>query len=111
MHAQDAPPALRQHFEIAPRLRRLDDAETVFVTRHVEIVGVVAGDLQKHAAVRPSFVGLSGRMEETRPKPDAGRHPLAVTDHYADILQRVAVSPVALDVGEKRAVVARTELS
>src|SRR5262249_16189901 len=111
MHAQDAPPALRQHFEIAARLRRLDDAEAVFVTRHIEIVSIVAGNLQEHPAVRPSFVGLSGRMEETRPEPDAGRHPLAVTDHDADILQRAAVALGALDVGEKRAVVARTELS
>src|SRR5262245_20069502 len=111
MHAQDTPPALRQHVKITARLRRLDDAEAVFVTRHIEIVSIVGGNLQEYAAVRPALVGLSGRMEETRPEPDAGRHPLAVTDHDADILQRVAVSLVALDVGEKRAVVARTKLS
>ena len=109
MDAQHAPVALGQHLEIAARLRRLDDAEGVFLARHREIVGVVAGDLQEHAAVRPALVGLPGRMQEARPEAEAGGDALAVADQDADVLQRVAMLLVALDIGEQRAIVAGLE--
>src|ERR1700730_11989643 len=44
MDAQDPPVAFGQHFE--------------FLVRHLEIGGVVAGDLQEHAGIRASLVGL-----------------------------------------------------
>ena len=74
-----------------------------------EIGGIVAGDLQEDAAVRSALVGLAGRMQEARPEAEAGRHALAVADHDADVLQRVAVLLVALDIGEQRAIVAGVE--
>src|SRR6202030_2714144 len=63
------PVAFGQHLEIAARLRRFDDAESVLSGpalgdsgtwrfRHLEIGGVVAGDLQEHACTRTSLVGL-----------------------------------------------------
>src|ERR1700720_4433327 len=58
MDAQDTASALRQHPEVATRFRRLDDTEGVFLPGNLNIAGVVAGDLQKHAGIRPAFVGL-----------------------------------------------------
>ena len=106
MHAQHPPFALGQHLEIAARLRRLDDAEGVFLVRHLEIGGIVAGDLQEHAGVRAALVGLPRRMQEPRPEAEAGGDALAVADQDADILKRVAMVLVAFDIGEERAIVA-----
>ena len=106
MHAQHPPVALGQHLEIAARFRRLDDAEGVFLIRHLEIGGIVAGDLQEHAGVRAALVGLPGRMKEPRPEAEAGGDALAVADQDADILKRVAMVLVAFDIGEERAIVA-----
>ena len=111
MHAQHAPIALGQHLEIAARLRRLDDTEGVFLVRHLEIGGVVAGDLQEHAGVRAALVGLPGRMQEPRSEAEAGGDALAVADQDADILQRVAMALVAFDIGEERAIVAGSNVA
>jgi hypothetical protein len=105
MDAQRTPVAFRQDVEIAARLRGLDDAEGIFLARHLEIGGVVASDLQEHPGVGAAFVGLAGRMEESRSKAEAGGDTLAIADQDADILQRVAVAGVAFDIGEERAVV------
>jgi hypothetical protein len=114
MQAQDAPPALAEHLEVALCLRRLDGAETVLMPRqppqppqppHIEIGGVVAGDVQKHAGVRAALIGLTGRMEKARSEAETGGDPLAVADHDADRLQRFAVKRIALDISEERAIV------
>ena len=41
-----------------------DFAKAVGLARHGNIELIVAGDLQKHAAIRTAFVSLAGRMEE-----------------------------------------------
>ena len=90
MHAQRAAAALGQHLEIAARLRRLDDAEAcTSAPAPAGRAGVVAGDLQEHAGVRPALVGLAGRVQEARPEAEAGRDPLAVADQPAQPLQRL----------------------
>src|ERR1700688_4122076 len=81
MDAQEPSPALRQHLEVAARCRRLDDAESVFLPRDRQIVGLVAGDLQKNAGVRAALVGLSGRVQEARSESQAGGYPLVIADH------------------------------
>ena len=60
MGAQRPPLTLHQNLEIPSCLSRLDDAECIFLVRHWQIEGVVAGDLQEHARVRATLVGLSG---------------------------------------------------
>src|SRR5215472_11485966 len=57
---QGAPAALGKDIVIAARLRGLDDAKGVGLTGDPQIFGIVAGDLQKDAAVRSALVGLSG---------------------------------------------------
>ena len=106
MHAQHPPIAFGQHLEIATGFRRLDDTEGVFLVRHLEIGGIVAGDLQEHAGVRAALVGLPRRMQEPRPEAEAGGDALAVADQDADILERLSMVLVAFDIGEERAIIA-----
>src|ERR1700729_3428684 len=106
MDAQHPPVPVGQDIEIAACLRRLDDAEGVFLVRHLDIDAVVAGYLQEYAGIGPALVSLSGRMKESRSEAQAGADALAITDQHADILERVAMTSIALDVGEERAIVA-----
>ena len=106
VHTQKTPAALGEHVEIAARLRRLDDAEAVGLTRHRHILGGFVGDLQEHAAVRPAFVGLPGRMQEARTEADAGRGTGTIADHSAHALQRLDMRRVAVDIGEQRDIAA-----
>jgi hypothetical protein len=106
MDAQDTPVAFDQHLEVAARSRRLDNTESVFLTRYLDIGRIVASDLQEHAGVRAALVGLPGGMQEPRSEAEAGGDALAVADQDADILERFAVACVAFDVGEEPAIVA-----
>ena len=106
VRAQRAPAALGKDLEIAARLRRLDDAERVGLAGHRQVLGIVAGDLQEDAAVRPALVGLSRRMLEARPEADAGRRLGPVADHPAEALHHLDMGGVALDIGEQRGVIA-----
>ncbi len=104
--AKRAPAALGEHLEIAARLRRLDNAEGVFLARHRQILGVVAGDLQEHTAVRAALIGLPGRMQKARAKAEAGRAFKPVADRQAQPLHRLDMAGVALDIGEERHIIA-----
>ena len=105
MDAQRAPAALSQHVEIAARLRRLDDTKRVFLPRDRQILGIVAGDLQKHAAIRPALIGLTGRMQKARTKADAGRRSSAVADYAAQTLHHFDMGRVAFDVSEQSRII------
>src|SRR5262249_49186274 len=100
---------LRKHLQIAARLRRLDDAKGVGLAGHRQVFGVIAGDLQKDAAVRAALIGLSRRMLEARAKTDAGRRFGPVTDHAADALNRFDMGGAAIDISQKRRVIAGAE--
>src|SRR3954470_9426040 len=106
MNAQEAPPALRENVEIAARLRRLDDAEAVAAAGHLEIPVIVAGDLEEDAGIRPALVGLAGGVEKARAEAEAGGDALGVANRAAHCLQRRLMRVAALDIGEKRAIIA-----
>ena len=88
------------------RLRRLHHAEAVGMAGHVDIGGIVAGDLQEHAGIRAALVGLPGRMLEARPEAEAGGGAGLVADARAHRGQRLRVRFVALDIGQQRDIVA-----
>jgi len=71
--AQGPPVTVQQNLEIPSRLRRLDDAECVFLIRHGQVESVVARDLEEHARVRSALIGLAGRVQETRSELQARR--------------------------------------
>ena len=87
MHAQSAPPAVGQDLEIAAGLRRLDHAESVFLSGNGQVGCVIAGNLQEDAAVRAAFVGLPGRMQKARAKAKTGGYAMPVANSVPDGLQ------------------------
>ncbi len=76
------------------------------MTGHVDIGRIVAGDLQKHAGIRPAFVGLPGRMLEARPEAKTGGGTGLIANVRAHRGQRLSVLLVALDIGQQRDIVA-----
>src|ERR1022692_565991 len=106
MDAEGPPPAVRQHLEIAARLGGLHRAERVRLARDREIVGIVAGDLQEHAAVRPALVGLSGGVQEARSEAETGGHLLPVAHRVPDGLQGALMRLIHFDVAQEREVIA-----
>ena len=49
MNAECPVPALSQHLEIAPSLRRLDYSKCVLLLRYWQVHSIVAGHLKKHS--------------------------------------------------------------
>src|SRR5262249_5202760 len=103
---QSAAAALGEDVVIAACLRCLDDAKGVGLSWHGQVVGVVAGDLQKDAAVRPAFIGLPCRMLKAGPKADTGRRLGAVADSAPYTLDHLDMGGTALDIGEQGRIVA-----
>ena len=67
MHAQRSTAALRQHLEVAGRLRLGQDTERVALPRYLEVLGIVGGELQENPGSWPALVQLAGGMEEAGP--------------------------------------------
>src|SRR5580704_16215406 len=107
VHPERPPAALGEHVEIAARLRRLDDPEGVPGAGDRQVVGVGAGDLSEHAAVRPALVGLPGRVQEARPEAEARRQLLLVADLEAQPLHRLYMRRGAVDIGQEGRIIAR----
>src|SRR6266403_916405 len=77
VHAQRPALAVGQNLEIAPSLCCLYYSESVLLPGNRQVLGVVAGDLQEHAAIRAAFISLSSRVQKTRSKAEARRHTFA----------------------------------
>src|SRR5215831_458567 len=111
MDTQGSATAFGENVEIAASLRSLYDAKCVFLARHGEIGSVVAGDLQKDAAVRPAFVGLACRVQEARTEAEARGDFLFVADNMAKFLENFFVFGIHGNVAEDGEVVARADPS
>ena len=84
MDPQSAPPAIGQNLKISARLRRLHDAESVFLSGHRQVDRIVAGDLQEHSRIRPAFVRLSRRVQEARAEAETGRNAFLVAHQHGE---------------------------
>src|SRR6516164_9009599 len=102
---QGPPAALGKHIVVAARLRRLDDAKCIGSAGYRQVLGIIASDLQKDAAIRSTLVGLSGRMLEARPEADTGRRLGPVADGAANALHHIDMGGAALDIGEQSRIV------
>ena len=83
MDAQGAPAAFEQNVKVAAGLRAFHHAETGAVSGNGEVLAIVGGDLQKHPAVRPAFIGLAGRMQKSRAEFETGCDTAAVAERQA----------------------------
>ncbi len=111
MQAQRPAAALSQDLKIATRLSRLYQTEGEFLARHLKIMRIIAGDLQKDAAVGAAFVGLPGGMQEAWAKAETRRHPLAIAHNSTQVLQGFSMLGIALHICKQSAVVAGAKLS
>src|SRR4051812_47422770 len=105
MHADGAPSALVEHFEIASCSGVDHAAECVIASWHGNVEAMLGGDLKEDAIVRSPLIGLPRRVKEARTEADAGRHLFAVTDRRADVLQGIAMRIVLRHIGEERAII------
>ena len=62
MNAQRTASAFRKNGKIATSLRCLYNTECVLLIGNLQVGGVIASDLEKHAAVWATLVGLSRGM-------------------------------------------------
>src|SRR5262245_13327976 len=97
--------ALHQDFKVAAGLRRLHDAKTISASRDWHVGGIVAGNLQKYAAVRTTLVRLPSRVQEAGPVPQTCCHLLGIPYSLADGLQRLLMCVVHLNVGRDTEIV------
>ena len=72
VHTQCPTSSLCQYLEVTASLCGFYDAEGIFLSRHRQFHRVVAGDLQKHSGIRTALVRLSGGVQKSRTKSQAG---------------------------------------
>ncbi len=106
MHAQRSTAALRQHLEVAGCLRLRQDTERIALSRNLEVLGIVGGELQEDSGIWPTLVQLARRVQEPRSVTERRCHPFRVPDRVADGLQQLVVRVVHLQVGGEGEVVA-----
>src|SRR2546422_2766174 len=107
MNPQCASPTFSQYCEISASLRGFDDAEGVLLIRHRQIERIVASNLQEHSGIRPTLVGLAGRMQKARTKAQTSRHALSISNQMPRRLKYLFVLFIHLDVCEQRKVITR----
>src|SRR5437868_4198193 len=111
MHSQRAASAFGQYLEITTRLRGFHYSESIFLARDRNIGGVIAGDLKKYARVWAALVGLSSRVQKTRPEAEARCHMLRIADCMTNLLQPRLVINIHLDVAEDGKIVSLANAS
>src|SRR2546430_11700072 len=111
MDAQCAALALEQYGKIAPRLRRLYHPESELLPGYRQIDGVIARDLQKDAAVRTTFISLTGGMQKPRAKSQASRVLPRIPHTMANALQHHLMLAIHRHVGQQSEIVAGGQAS
>src|SRR5450432_1407289 len=109
MHAQSAAAAFGEDGEIAASLGGLYGAESIFLVRNRKVDGVVAGDLQKHATVGSTFVGLTGGVQKAGAEAEDGGDFLLVAYGETNGLQSFFVGFVHGDVAEESEIISGME--
>ena len=109
MDAQSAAAAFREDRKIAAGLSRFYNTKRIFLSRNRQILCVVAGDLQKNAAVRPAFVGLPGRVQKARTETKDCGDFFLITHSMPQALQPFFIFHIHRDVAEDCKVIACAE--
>ena len=98
VHAERAAAAVGKDLKIAACLRRFHHSERVFLAGNLEIVRVVARDLQEYAAVGAAFICLSSGMQKARTEAEARRNLFSIADGQPNFLQTRFVGGIHLNV-------------
>src|SRR5438067_3374647 len=109
MDAQRPSLPLRQHGEVSAGLRRSYHSEGVLLPWHRNVLRIVTRDLQKDAAVRSTFIGLAGGMEEARAEAKAGCVFSSIAGAVANSLERLLMRRIHFDVREQSKIIAGGE--
>src|ERR1700692_629942 len=83
VHTQSAALAVGKNLKISPRLCRLHHPESVLLSGNLQVLRIVAGNVQENAAVGSAFVGLSRRMQKAWTKTETRCHALAIAHEHA----------------------------
>src|ERR1700737_1194026 len=106
MYAQSASSALREHGEVAAGLRGFHGAKSILLPGHRQIHSIVAGNLQKDAAVGATLVSLPRRVQEARTESKNSGNFFLIADGKTDALQRFLICFIHSDVTEYGEVIA-----
>src|SRR5215472_3485393 len=109
MNTQLAAAAFCKDRKVTARLRRLDHAKGVLLPGNRQVLSVVAGDLQEHAAIGPAFVSLSGRVKKPRAKAENRGHFFLVAHDVPDGRERLLILRIHRDIAEHGKVIAGAE--
>src|SRR5436190_20624571 len=109
MNAQSTAIPRAQHLEISPGLSRLYHTEGVLLTRNLEVLRIVAGNLQKHPRVWTPFISLAGGVQEAWTKPETRGRFLSVANKMPRFLQRPFIRIVHWNIGQEREIIARVK--
>src|ERR1700743_3199011 len=96
--------------KIATSLGCLHNAEGIFLLRYGQIIGVIAGNLQKDSGVGTAFVSLSGGVQKARAKTKTRSYMLAVTYCMADQLKLLFMVGIHLNVAKQGKIIASAKL-
>src|SRR5713226_4645552 len=106
MHTQRAAAAFCKNRKIAAGLCRLHNAKGVLLTWDGQILGVIASDLQKDAAIGTALVGLSGGVQEARAETENGSYFFLVAHRVANRLQGPFICGIHGDVAKDSEIIA-----
>ena len=105
MHAQGTAFALAQHVKITTCLCALDHAKGVAGAGYGQVPRIIRRNLEEHAGVGASCVGLTCGVEEARPKTCGGGNGFGIAHMQAGVLEPFRRLAVALDKGQQGHVV------
>src|SRR5258708_1852313 len=109
VHTQCAAAAFGKNREVAAGLCGFHDPEGVFLPGYRKILGIVASDLQKTAAMGTAFVGLSSGVQEARAKAETGGYFFLIPHGVPDRLQRLFIRGIHRDIAEDCEIVTRRQ--
>src|SRR5215470_1629923 len=109
MDTQCAAATFGEDAEVAASLRCLRDPECVFLPGNGEIGSIIAGNLQKDAAIRAALVGLSRGVQEAWAEAKAGGDFLFVANGVTEFLQDFFVFRIHRDVAQNGEIIARSD--
>src|SRR5947209_1386928 len=110
MDTQCTTAAVEEDLKVAPGLRGFDDTKGIFLARHLNVIRVVACDLEKNSVVAAALVCLPRGVQETRAEPETCGDAISMQHIRADRFEEAFVLGRHFDICEQAEVVARADV-